>query len=146
MIFSVEQKFSDAQVVAANGPSTNIIDLGETGTVLKAPAALVRDIGKGMPIPIGIQLTEDAADPGDTLQVTLQVDDNEGFSSATDVAQSVVLTGGEAGDQLSLYYVPQKTDERYVRLNYAVTGGAPSYTLTAGIVVAEQSADGLAGV
>lgn len=146
MIFSVEQTFSDAQVVATNGPSTNTIDLGETGTVLKGPAPLVRDIGKGNPIPIVIQLVEDAADPGDTLQVTLQVDDNSSFSSETDVAQSVALTGGVAGDQLSVFYVPQGTNERYFRLNYAVTGTAPSYTITAGIVLADQSADGLAGV
>ena len=43
MLLSSEQTFSDAQALTATAVSTNIIDLGPTGTVLNAPAALVRD-------------------------------------------------------------------------------------------------------
>lgn len=139
MIFSAEQIFSDDQALTASAASTNLIDLGATGTVLGAPAALVRDIGKGNPIPIVIQLTVAAGGTSPTIQVAVQVDDNASFSSATTVATSNTLSGGVAGDKLSINWVPQGTNERYVRLNYTLGGTSPTYTVTAGIVLADQT-------
>lgn len=139
MIFSAENIFSDDQNLTATGASTNVIDLGATGTVLDAPAALVRDIGKGKPIPIVIQLTADAGGTTPTLDVDLEVDTVENFASATVVQSAVQVAGGLAGDRVTIYWVPEGTNERYMRLNYTLGGTAPDYTLTAGIVLADQT-------
>lgn len=140
MIFSAEQTFSESQVVTATGASTNLIDLGATGVVLGAPAPRDRDLGKGRPIPIVVQLDIDATGTNPTLDVTLQVDTQENFASPTTVATAQQVAGGAAGDRVSLFYVPEGTNQRYLRLLYTVGGTSPSYQLTAGIVMADQTA------
>ena len=139
MIFSKEQIFSDDQALTTSAVSTNIIDLGATGTVYGAPAALTRDIGKGELIQVMIQLTADAGGTTPTISATLEVDDNDAFSSAKDAAQSVTLTSGVAGARLSINYIPQGTDERYMRLSYTTGGTSPTHTVTAGIVHGAQT-------
>lgn len=146
MIFSIEQTFSAGQTVTTTGPSTNVIDLGATGTVVKGPAALVRDIGKGEPIAIWIQLDADADDPADTLDVELQVDSDPAFGSPKTVAVAPQITGGSAGDRVPIHYIPKGTDEQYMRLLYTIGGDTPSYTLTAGIVAAAQDLPAVGGV
>lgn len=142
MLMSKEQTFSDAQELTGTAASTNIIDLGATGTVLGAPAALVRDIGKGNPIQIIVQLDVAAGGTSPTLSVAVQVDDNSSFSSATTVATSQTKSGGAAGDRIQLNaYLPEGTNERYLRLNYTLTGTSPTYTVTAGVVAADQTND-----
>jgi hypothetical protein len=145
MILSAEQIFSDGQVLSATGASTNILDLGATGTVLGAPAALVRDIGKGNQIEISITLDAAATGTTPTLDVDVEVDDNDSFSSATVVASAVQVAGGAAGDSVNLRFVPDLTNERYVRLNYTLGGTTPGYTLTAGVVMGRQSNSSVPG-
>lgn len=139
MIFSAQQIFSDDQNLTASGVSTNIIDLGPTGTVLGNSVALVRDIGKGNPIEIVIQLTADSSGTSPTLTAVLEADDNAGFASAKEVASSVTLSDGVAGDRLSINYVPQGADERFIRINYTLAGTSPDYTVTAGVVCGAQT-------
>lgn len=139
MIFSKQLMFSEAQAVTTTAGSTNVVDLGATGTVLGAPAALVRDIGKGRPIPIYVQLDDDADDPADTLDVTVEVDSVENFASPKTVGAAVSITGGAEGDRVALHYVPRGADERYLRLKYTVSGDTPAYVITAGIVLADQT-------
>ena len=139
MLLSVQQTFSDSQALTGTAASTNIIDLGATGTVLGAPAALIRDIGKGEPIEILVTLIVGGGGTTPTLDVDLEVDDNDGFSSATTVASSQQIAGGAAGDRVSLYWIPEGTNERYMRLNYTLGGTSPTYTVTAGVVAADQT-------
>ena len=139
MLFSAQQLFSEDQTVTTSAASTNLIDLGATGTVLNAPAALVRDIGKGEPIRIQIQLTAAATGTSPTLIVTLETDDNSGFSSAKTVGTATQIAGGAAGDTADIVWVPEGTDERYLRLQYTTGGTTPSYQITAGIVGAGQT-------
>jgi hypothetical protein len=140
MLLSAEQLFSDSQALTATGASTNIIDLGATGTVLNAPAALVRDIGKGNPIPIIVNLDVAAGGTTPTLDIAVQIDTTDAFSSATTVATAEQVAGGAAGDSVYLdVYLPEGTNERYLRLNYTLGGTTPTYTLTAGIVAGKQS-------
>ena len=139
MLFSAQQLFSEAQAVTTTAVSTNIIDLGATGTVLNAPAALIRDIGKGEPIDIRIQLLADAGGTTPTLVATLEVDDNSGFSSAKIVGTSATITSGTEGQVVSIHWVPDGTDERYLRLNYTTGGTTPTHSITAGIVGARQT-------
>lgn len=140
MIFDKENLFSDAQAITATAASTNYIDLGANGTVPYASSALVRDIGKGIPLPLRIQVTE-AFNTLTSLTVAIEVDDNTAFSSARVVdTQTIALAGLTLGAVFEgLKYVPVGVNERYVRLNYTVTGAAPTLgKITAGIVAAHQ--------
>lgn len=141
MIFSKEQRFSEGQNLTSTGASTNLIDLGATGTVLGAPGALVRDIGKGKRIDIVVQLAAASAGTSPTLDVTLEMDDNVGFASATVVATAEQIAGGADGDRVNLSWIPEGTNERYIRLNYTLGGTSPDYTLDSGIVLADQTND-----
>lgn len=140
MLLSAQQTFSDAQAITTTAASTNIIDLGATGTVLGAPAALVRDIGKGNPIPIVVRLDVAAGGTSPTLVVTVETDDNSGFSSTTIRATSNTIAGGTAGQEIWLnVYLPEGTNERYLRLLYTTGGTSPTHTITAAVVAAKQS-------
>lgn len=140
MLMSIEQTFSDAQALTADAVSTNLIDLGATGTVLNAPAALVRDIGRGRPIQIIVKMDVDSGGTAPTIQIDVETDDNEGFASATIVSSSAIILGGSAGDELWLdVHLPENSNERYIRLSYDLAGTSPTYTVTAAIVYAKQT-------
>ena len=140
MLMSAEQTFSNAQALTATAASTNIIDLGAPGTPLGAPAALVRDIAKGEPVPIIVQLDVAAGGTSPTLIVAVQVDTVSNFASPTTVDTSETKSGGAAGDRIVLNaYLPEGTNQRYLRLNYTLGGTSPTYTVTSAIVAADQS-------
>jgi len=141
MLTSLQQEFSLAQALTTTGdPSDNIIDLGATGTVLNAPAPLVQDIGKGKPIPIYVKLDVDAGGTNPTIQVVVEVDTVEGFGSPTTLLSTEVIADGLAGDELYFEaYLPEGTNQRYLRLDYILTGTTPTYTVTAGITMARQT-------
>jgi hypothetical protein len=145
MIRSAEQNFSDSQALTATAVSTNVIDLGATGTVLGAPTTLVRDIGKGLRIPISITMDVAAGGTSPTLVVTMEVDDNVGFSSATVVATSTLIAGGAIGERIDLFDMPEGVSEQFVRLNYTLGGTSPTFTVSSSIVLADQTNDTVAG-
>lgn len=142
MIFDNTLLFSDAQAITGDAGSTNTVDLGATGTPYGASAALVRDIGKGCKIPLSITVTE-AFNNLTSLQISIQTDDNTSFSSAKTVVLSpaIPLASLVAGYQIEVPdYIPQGTNERYMRLYYDVTGTNPSTgKITAGVVAARQT-------
>lgn len=140
MMLSAEQIFSDAQALTGTAASTNVIDLGATGTVLGSPAALVRDIGPGKAVEFIVQLGVDSGGTSPTLDVDVEIDTVENFASPTVVASSQQLAGGSAGDRVQLNCtLPEGTNQRYLRLNYTLGGTSPTYTITAGIVAADQT-------
>lgn len=134
MIFDNQTMLSNAQLLTASAASTNIIDLGPIA------AGIVRDIGKGKPIPLRMQVVE-SFNNLTSLAVALQVDDNSAFSSPKTVwTQTLALADLVAGKVIIPEYVPRGTDERYMRLNYTVTGTAPSTgKITAGVTMGNQS-------
>lgn len=129
MILDAQTLFSDAQAITATAASENIIDLG-----------VAKDLGPGVPLPILIQVVE-AFNNLTSLAVALEVDDNAAFSSAKVVqTTSVALADLVAGKQIPPMYVPQGVDERYARLNYTVTGTAPTTgAVTAGLTKGIQT-------
>lgn len=140
MILDSQAIFSDAQAVTATAPSTNTIDLGATGTVIYTSSAIVRDIGRGRPIPLLVEVVE-AFNNCTSLQVDVQTDDNAAFSSPKVVETQVILlanlTLGAKFD--GMRFLPPGTNERYVRLNYTLVGTAPTTgKITAGLVAAHQ--------
>lgn len=141
MIFDRQAMFSDGQAITADAGSTDTIDLGVTGTPYGG-VALVRDVGKGTDVPISITVTE-TFNNLTSLQISVQTDDNTGFSSATTVQLTGViplasLVAGYTFQGIAM--LPEGTKERYVRLFYDITGTAPTTgKITAGIVAARQT-------
>lgn len=140
MIFDLQTLFSDGQAITADAASTNIIDLGATGTPYGGNA-LVADYGKGTKIPIFLYVTE-SFNTLTSLTISLQVDTVENFASPTTVLSKTYtlaqLVAGFAADFPE--YIPEGANERYLRLFYDVTGTNPTTgAITAGVVAARQT-------
>lgn len=141
MIFDKQSLLSDAQAITASAASTNTIDLAVRGTVYGAAAALSGDVGKGHKVPLLIQVVESFATLT-SLTVEVQVDDNSAFSSPKTVASTgaVPLAGLTAGKQFSIDTIPLGTDERFLRVNYTVTGtAATAGKITTGVTLGNQT-------
>jgi hypothetical protein len=147
MILSKEQLLSDDQAITGTEVSDNVIDLGAPGTVLGAPAALTRDVGKGNPVPILVEVTE-AFTLLTSLQLQLQVDNDEAFGSAklVDESPAIALADLVAGYKFPMLHLPPGVDERYMRLRYVVAGTNPDAgKITASIAAAVQTNDTVPG-
>lgn len=142
MIMDATLQFSNAQAVTADAASTNIIDLGGTGSAYGAAAPLTRDIGNGLPIPLLVTVTE-SFNNLTSMNVSIQVDDTSAFASPKTVFRSpeYALADLAMGKQHLLPDAfPVGTNERYVRLFYDITGTAPTTgKITAGAVMARQT-------
>lgn len=144
MLFSAQQLFSDNQAITATAASTNILDTLAAGTPYDAAAAVEKNLGKGVPIPISVRVTE-AFNTLTSLDIAIQVDDNSSFSSAKTVRTvNVLLAALTVGKDIDLRYIPKGTDERYVRLNYTVNGTNPTTgKIHAGIVCGHDDSWGV---
>lgn len=137
MIFDNTNLLSDYQAITVTANSTNVIDLGPI------KSGVVRDIGKGKPIPLLIQVTEAflAAGAG-TLTFALQVDNDEAFGSPTTIWTSAAIPKASliAGFQVIPEWIPRGTNERYMRLVYTVaTGPFTAGKIMAGVTMGNQS-------
>ena len=134
MIFDQQTLLSDAQAITATAASTNVIDLGPI------KAGIVRDIGKGKPIPLRIQVVE-TFNNLTSLAIALQVDDSAAFGSPKTVwSQTPVLADLKAGYVVVHEFITRGTDEQFMRLYYTVTGTAPTLgKITAGVTMGNQS-------
>lgn len=140
MIFDNELLLSDDQAITATAASTNYWDRGATGTPVRAVGPLSSDAGKGNDIPVSIVVTE-TFNNLTSLKVDLQVDNDSAFGSPKTVQSTVVLAADLVqGKKVPPMEIPEGTDERYVRLNYTVTGVAPTTgKVNAGVVADIQS-------
>jgi hypothetical protein len=141
MIFSKEQLMSDDQAITGDAISTNVIDLGVRGTPYDAAAALIGDIGKGNPVPILVQVTEDF-----NLLTNLKIDivcaDSEDLLTAPIVLYSVtvLLAALVQGYTIPLQFLPNQCTKRYLGIDYDVTGTDPTAgKVTAGITMGNQT-------
>lgn len=114
MLLDQQALFSAAQAITATAASTNVIDTGSN-----------KDVGKYGDIPLLIQVVE-GFNNLTSLTVTVQTDDNSAFSSAADVlSMTIPLASLVLGYKSPVITLPMKM-ERYIRLNYTVTGTAPT--------------------
>jgi len=138
MIFSAQQLFSDDQAITASADSTNVIDLGVAGTPFDAAAALHQDIGKGAKIPILVQVTE-AFDNLTSLEIKISTGATTALGT-TILSQTILLADLVVGKQTSFDVLPNDITERYLGIEYVVTGTAPTVgKVTAGIVMGVQT-------
>ena len=140
MILSAELLYSDDQAITATAASTNVIDHGAKGTPYGAVGGPGVGIGEGEPVPLDIMVTEDF-NTLTSLNIALQMDDNEAFSSPTTLWDiDVVLADLVVGYNVPQMYIPAGITERYTRLNYTVTGTNPTTgQITAGITGGRQT-------
>lgn len=141
MIFDTQTRFSNAQAVTASAASTDTIDLLAAGIPYGSSTPLARDQGvTSGEVPLLIQVVQNFA-ALTSLVVSVQTDDNPGFTSQTTVlaSQAIPLAALRAGYQFNIPALPEGTVERYVRLFYTVAGSnATAGQITAGIVAARQ--------
>jgi hypothetical protein len=138
MILDKNTLLSEAQSVIADDASvasTNILDLGALASTAYNSAQLKHKVGL-KPIPFLIQVVEDF-DVITSLQVTVQSDDNDSFSSPKNIISDTILLADLVAGKVSVIDKLPVIKERYVRLNYTIVGG-PNTTgkITAGIVMA----------
>ena len=121
-LMDAQNQYSDAQALAATGPSTNVIDHGSQ-----------RDIGVGEPMTV--MLTVDVALAGTSFNFALQTDSAVGFGTATTPATSATVTVLPAAARMYLP-VPATAGtngiKRYTRLLYTLA--AATITVTAELI------------
>lgn len=135
MILSKEDLFSDKQAITVTVASTNVIDLGKTGTVRGSTAPVKRDIGQGNKVPLLVQVVKSFA--GLTkLGIALQASDNEAFTApVTLCSQEFDVAELVAGCRLAMPEAPHAKAKRYLRLYFTVTGTGTAGAITAGFTM-----------
>ena len=125
MILDDFNQFSRLQAITATAASADTIDLGPlSGT---PTANLIRNIGVGEEIYLVIRVGQ-AFNTLTSLTVDVQTDDNTAFSSAAVVATTgaIPLAQLTANTIVRVLALPPANYERYIRLNYTVTGTNPT--------------------
>lgn len=118
MFLDSQNQFSADQNLTATGVSTNVIDLSQD-----------RDIGKGEPMGVVLTFASDVGGTSPSVTVQVQTDDNEGFSSPTNIAISETVVDALEGQSI---VVPiGHTNEQYLRLNLVLAGTSPDATFSA---------------
>jgi hypothetical protein len=144
MIMDITVQFSNNQAITADAASTNIVDLGAPRTVYGAAAPVRQDIGGGVTVPLIVTVTE-TFNTLTSMNIQVQVDNDVAFGTPKTVFRSpeYALADLAVGARYLLPdWLPVGTDERYVRLFYDITGGAPTLgKITAGVTWARQNND-----
>lgn len=126
MILDAQCQFSDAQALTASAASTNIIDLGADRNI---------GIGEPMSVVVFVDVALDDGNADETYAISVQADDNSGFSSAATVASAATVTRGDAAG--TRYVIPLPADyatEQYLRVYYTLGGTTPSGTVSAYLI------------
>jgi hypothetical protein len=146
MIFDNSLLLSSAQAITASAASTNVIDLGTTGTPFGSSVALTRDIGRGEEVDLSVAIV---ATFNNLTSLTVAVQTSPDNSTWTTKYSGRVVPLAElvAGFQFKFpCCFDEGTDERYVRLFYTVAGTAPSTgSVTAGPVASRQTNNSYGG-
>lgn len=141
MITSIEQFFCKDQSVV-DGPSTNIIDLGVSGTPMRAPTAIKRDCGPGEPVMISGHVTQTVTG---ATGIQFNVETSPDASTWTTLASSNLRVAlAVVGAQFPMITLPRGAFRRYMQIRWAHSGTpATAGTATVCIALALQSRTGL---
>ena len=147
MITSVNLALSVAQAVTASAASTNIIDLGTTGTPFGHTNPITRDIGReddGVEIAVSVSTTFATLT---SLAVSVQTSPDNATWTTVGSGPAVPAASLVAGYLFKVPKVfPEGTNTRYVRLYYTVAGSsATAGAINAYLVTDRQNNLGIAG-
>lgn len=127
MNFDALNRFSHKQAVSATAVSQNVLDMG-----------VDRDLAVGTELEVvAVPGTADGSDitGSGTVQVVLQTSDTENFSTVKVLGQSAAMTAADLNAGACGMKLPYG-GQRYLRLNYVVTGTVTGLMMTAGVVLA----------
>ena len=133
MLYDLENLFSNNQAITADAASTNVLTLA---------SGQLKEVAFGTPIPLRIQVTETFVGAA-SLEIKVQTDDNEAFSSAKTLATTGAISASDlvGGYVAPINFIP-KGNEGYMRLYYDITAASGSSVsagkITAGIVAAND--------
>ncbi len=100
-------EFSNKQVVAAAGPSTNVVDLGTSA----------RKIGPGRAMWVVVQVD---AVPAAAVTATIQTSAAEGFGTPSAIGSVTIPQDSPVGTRFVIGF--PYTNQRYLRMNYSAAG------------------------
>lgn len=142
MIMDLTTLLSDKQPITATAASTNVIDLGATGTVYGSGASTSRDVGRATDVPLYVGATQ-SFNNLTSLSISVQVSVDAAFTSPVTVSTSPAYTLAQlqTGAKFLLpESLPTGTNLRYLRLYYTLVGTAPTLgQITAGVTLARQT-------
>ena len=139
MIFDKTLMLSDAQLVTADAPSSNVIDLLATGSPFGG-SPINKDVGRSVSVPLTILINE-TFNNATSLSVQVQTSPDNTTWTTTLTGRTVPLAELRAGYQFTVIdELPEGTNAQYVRLFYDITGTAPTTgKVTAGVVAGRQT-------
>lgn len=121
-------QFSDAQVLAATGVSTNVVD---TWAHNGGQASHIAD-GEPMAIVIAPTVSADSTTGDETYAVEVQSSTDEAFTApVTHGTLTIPAAKLVAGKGMPFMGLPGGEYNRYIRLRYVLGGTTPSVTLDA---------------
>lgn len=136
MILDKNLLLSENQAITGTAVSQNIIQIPDSGTVYGEAAAISRNPGVGVEVPILIQVVEDFATLT-SLTITLETADNAALSTNAEVLFStgaIAAASLVAGWQSPIRVLPDFVLRDYLGLRYTVTGSdATAGKITAAI-------------
>lgn len=134
MMMDADLLFSDAQAVTATAASSNYIDTGPLFT-----GNTGRDLGVSelyLAVSVDVAMTDSGSDS--TIAVSLETDDNTGFSSAATVATFITIPALTAAGTKYFFRLPVSPAipyERYLQVKYtAANGNLTTGSFTAALV------------
>lgn len=141
MIVDASLELSDAQAITVSEASTNVIDLGAMGTTAYNKQLLQQHLGRGICVPLLIQVVENFATLT-SLTVTLRQSTASNMASPDSlISQTVPVAKLREGFKFNLDKLPAEITKRYIDLSYTVTGSdATAGKIDAAIVSAVEDA------
>lgn len=120
MIIDKLMELSDDQALTATAASTNTVDFGAT-----------RDIAPGEPMYLVVTSKAAPGGTSPTIAISIETDDNTGFSSATTLVSSGTLAAAAFGLGTRIVIPVPHGCERYVRGKFTLGGTSPTFTVDA---------------
>lgn len=101
----------------------------------------IHDPGRGNPVPIAAQITEDVVG-GTTVKAQVVASDDEEFNTGVEVLQetgAVPVAQLKAGYRFNLSTLPE-VSKRFLALRYVITGTVTAGRVEAGLVLVKNTA------
>jgi len=131
MILDTQNLFSNDQAITTTANSTNVIDLGNDDSKVKA----LNEKGGSLLVQVTTTFVG-----GTSIDCVLKSDDDVAFGSATTLVSSgAILTASLVAGYKFKIQLPKTIDEQYLRLTYTVVGTFTAGKITAGLILDENT-------